>query len=159
MGVNDLVHQFRPKGVNGSVHWPVNDIVHLEKAMETTVNGSVHCVGRKRLHAFYKTVPIRKTVKWAAQWLAVSWKWAQKKAPCPCRASTMDKSPSKRSGLSRLFYFSLYYIPCHISRKQGTEKEDKTGGALPPFSCAAAQWIGKISVWDEVQHYARQHTR
>lgn len=61
---------FRHKGVNDCVHWPVNDIVHL--TVETTVNGSVHCVGRKRLHAFYKTVPIRKTVKWAVQWLAVS---------------------------------------------------------------------------------------
>ena len=48
----------------------VNDIVHL--IVETTVNGSVHCVGRKRLHAFYKTVQIRKTVKRAVQWLTGS---------------------------------------------------------------------------------------
>lgn len=60
----------RPTVVNGSVHWPVNDIVHL--IVETTVNGSVHCVGRKRLHAFYKTVQIRKTVKRAVQWLTGS---------------------------------------------------------------------------------------
>lgn len=29
-------------------------------------------LGCKRLHAFYKTVTIRKTVKWAVQWLAGS---------------------------------------------------------------------------------------
>lgn len=40
MGVNYLMQRIRPVVVNGSVHWPVNDIVHL--TVETTVNVFVH---------------------------------------------------------------------------------------------------------------------
>ena len=114
--VNDLMHQ----GIGG------NDRKRL------------HALACKRLHAFYKSAPSRKSVKRAVQRLDGNAEMSTKKRDAyPCRAITMDKNPSKRSSLSRLFLFGLYYTPCLALRKQGTEKENKPYTSLSPFPCAA----------------------
>lgn len=97
----------------------VNDLMH--RGIGGNDRKRLHALACKRLHAFYKSVPIRKTVKWDMQRLAENVEMSTKKRDAyPCRAITMDKNPSKRSSLSRLF--SLVYIihpalPC-VNRAQ-----------------------------------------
>ena len=97
--VNDLMHQ----GIGG------NDRKRL------------HALACKRLHAFYKSAPSRKSVKRAVQRLDGNAEMSTKKRDAyPCRAITMDKNPSKRSSLSRLFclaYIIHPALPC-VNRAQ-----------------------------------------
>lgn len=97
----------------------VNDLMH--RGICGNDRKRLHALARKRLHAFYKSAPIRKSVKRAVQRLDENAEMSMKKRDAyPCRAITMDKNPSKRSSLSRLFC-SVYIIhpalPC-VNRAQ-----------------------------------------
>lgn len=97
----------------------VNDLMH--RGIGGNGRKRLHALACKRLHAFYKSVPSRKTVKRAMQRLSENVEMSTKKRDAyPCRAITMDKNPSKRSSLSRLFclvYIIHPALPC-VNRAQ-----------------------------------------
>lgn len=97
----------------------VNDLMH--RKIGGNDRKRLHALVRKQLHAFYKSAPSRKSVKRAMQRLVESVEMSTKKRDAyPCRAITMDKNPSKRSGFSRLFclvYIIHPALPC-VNRAQ-----------------------------------------
>lgn len=130
ISVNDLMHWFstcgrkRPRAM-------VNDLMH--RKISGNDRKRLHALARKRLHAFYKSAPSRKTVKRAMQRLTENVEMSTKKRDAySCRAITMDKNPSKRSSLSRLFclvYIIHPALPC-VNRAQ---KKGQAIYQLVPF--------------------------